>query len=51
MRTVLVRPETGVEHSDTDEAFIDFTVESVLDVEGVIDRLLEDDEGRGSGSG
>ncbi len=51
MRTILVRPETGAEHSGTDEAFIDFTVRSVLDVEEVIDHLLEDDDAKGSGDG
>lgn len=51
MTTILVGPETGAESSDTDERFIDFTVESVLDVEEVIDYLLGDDRKNAWGSG
>jgi hypothetical protein len=38
MTTILV----GVDHSDVPDASVDFAVESVLDVEPVVNQLLAD---------
>ncbi len=49
MTTILVRAERTPEHVDVAEDVIDFAVESVLDVEQIVDQLLADAADRRGG--